>query len=171
MGKIFEVELPNEEPMLTTQRGLQSSWRARQTEQAVEERREHLWQIGQTITTHQREYFESSNAHEAYLELKPLTQDEVARELGITKDKVSRLLKKAFVFTPRFGMVALDVFFGLPVTRLGCALTSLPPISESSLKARSHSSCIPLHNSASNSRIAGLFRRHVQVPRRHRWSD
>lgn len=117
--KIFEVELPDEEPMLTTQRGLQSSWRARQTEQAVEERREHLWQVGKMITTHQREYFESSNAHEAYLKLKPLTQDEVARELGITKDKVSRLLKQAFVYTPRFGMVALDLFFGPAGDTLG----------------------------------------------------
>jgi hypothetical protein len=95
--KVFEVELPEEESMLTAQQGLPGSWRAIQTAHAVEERREHLWQIGKIIVTRQREYFESDNAREAYLKLKPLTQEEVAQELGINKGTVSRLLNKASV--------------------------------------------------------------------------
>lgn len=117
--KVFEMELPNDTPMPTVQRGLQSSGRAQQTAHAVEERREHLWQIGKIIVTRQRAYFESSDAHEAYLKLQPLTQDEVARELDVNKGTVSRLLNKAFVHTPRFGVVAMDLFFGPAGETLG----------------------------------------------------
>ena len=117
--KVFEVVLPDEAPTPITQQGLPDSWRARQTEQAIEERQEHLWQVGKIIITRQREYFESSNAHEAYLKLQPLTQDEVAQELGINKGTLSRLLNQAFVHTPRFGVVALDLFFGPAGETLG----------------------------------------------------
>jgi hypothetical protein len=112
--KIFEVELPDEAPTPVAQKGLPDSWRAGQTAHALEERREHLWRIGRIIITRQRAYFESSNPHEAYLQLQPLTQDEIARELGLNKGTVSRLLNKKFLQTPRFGVVALNLFFGPP---------------------------------------------------------
>jgi len=72
---------------------------------AVEQRRETLRKVAQSIVNHQKEFLENGPSF-----LKPLPMAEVAEEVGVHVATVSRAVAEKYMLTPR-GIFALRAFF------------------------------------------------------------
>jgi hypothetical protein len=109
--QVFAVALPQSDLRPVVHQGLRGSRQAESVVRFFEERQRRLWQVGRMIIERQRDYFASPDAQQAYLRLKPLTQDEAAEALGIHKGSMAKLVSRSMVQTPRFGVVPLEIFF------------------------------------------------------------
>jgi RNA polymerase sigma-54 factor len=77
---------------------------------SIEQRRQTLQKVIESIVKFQRDFFDKGVKH-----LKPLTLEDVAREIGVHESTVSRATQGKYVATPR-GMFELKFFFtsGIP---------------------------------------------------------
>lgn len=81
--------------------------RAEQLRAAIEFRRQTTLQIAWAIVERQQEYFAKGNSDAA---LRPMTQKDIAQDLGISDSTVSRTVSRKWMKTPG-GNVRFDAFF------------------------------------------------------------
>jgi RNA polymerase sigma-54 factor len=90
----------------------------------VQRRETTLNKVANSIVKFQKEFFEDSTD-----KLKPLTHQEVADDIGVSRSTVSRAVANKYIHTPH-GLFELKYFFNAPIVRIAGSATTSESVKE-----------------------------------------